>query len=63
MNAYLYRLAHFGSNERVRVQSKCLPLPDLGSSDVNVLHGGDPTVPEGDGDARHLAVHVVLGLH
>ena len=35
---------------------------DLGAPDVNVLQLGHPPVPVGHGHARHLAVHVVLGL-
>ena len=35
---------------------------DLGAPDVDVLQLGHPPVPVGHGDARHLAVHVVLGL-
>ena len=31
--------------------------------DVDVLQLGDPAVPVGHGDARHLAVHVVLRLN
>ena len=35
---------------------------DLGAPDVDVLQLGHPPVPVGHGHARHLAVHVVLGL-
>ena len=45
-------LEHVGEDEEA----------DLGAPDVNVLQLGHSPVPVGHGDARHLAVHVVLGL-
>ena len=35
---------------------------NLGAPDVDVLQLSHPPVPVGHGDARHLTVHVVLGL-
>ena len=45
-------LEHVGENHE----------PDLGAADVDVLQLRHPPVPVGHRHARHLAVHVVLGL-
>ena len=45
-------LEHVGQDEEA----------NLGAPDVDVLEIGHLPVPVGDGDLRHLAVHVVLGL-
>ena len=51
-------LQHRGVLQHVREDEEA----DLGAPDVDVLQLGHPPVPVGHGDARHLAVHVVLGL-